>query len=257
MLVCKALSDTTPATVNLANFAASGNAKRWQLTSTNTIAQQSDVTVASSSLSLSLPAQSITLLVIPGPVAPPTPTGFSATATSTTQVALTWTASAGATQYEIQRSVNNSAFSLWTTTASTSINDTGLSPDTTYLYRVRATLGAAASSYTAIDPATTILFTDDPLSAGTNVKAVHVTQLRTAVNAMRAAAGLSAQAFSDPGLASGTQIKAVHLTEMRSALDLARSTIGLGAISYTDASITAQSTKVKAAHFTDLRNGVK
>ncbi|MFA6958425.1 MAG: glycoside hydrolase family 44 protein [Thermoanaerobaculia bacterium] len=257
MLVCKALSDTTPATVNLANFTASGNAQRWQLDSTNTITHPADVTVASSSLSLSLPERSITLLVIPGPVAPPTPTGFSATATSTTQVALAWTASAGATQYEIQRSVNNSAFSLWNTTASTTINNAGLTPDTTYLYRVRATIGAAASSYTAIDPATTVIFTDDPLTTSTTVKAIHVTQLRTAVNAIRAAAGLSAQSFTDPGLASGTQIKAAHLTELRTALDQARSAIGLGAISYTDATITAQSTKVKAAHFTDLRNGVK
>jgi hypothetical protein len=258
MLVCKTLSGSTAATVNLANFTAAGPAQRWQLTSTNTITHEPDVAVASSSLSLSLPAQSITLLVIPGPsAAPPTPTGFSATATSTTQVALTWSASAGATQYEIQRSVNHSAFALWNTTAATTINDTGLSSNTTYLYRVRATAGVAASAYTAIDPATTIIFTDDPLTTGTTVKAVHVTQLRTAVNAMRAAAGLLAQTFTDPGLASGTPIMAAHLTDLRSALDEARSTIGLGAVSYTDPTVTAQSTAVKAAHFTDLRNGVK
>jgi hypothetical protein len=257
MIVCKALSDTTPATVNLANFAASGDAERWQLTSSNSISQLADVTVAASSLSLSLPAQSITLLVIPGPVAPPTPTGFSATATSTTQVALTWSAASGATGYEIHRSVANSAFTLLTTTANTSINDSGLSSNTTYLYRVRATTGGAASPFTATDAATTMLFTDDPLTGGTIAKAVHVTQLRTAVNAMRAAAGLSAQAFTDAGLASGAPINAVHLTELRSALDQARATIGLGSISYTDPTIAAQSTRVKAAHFTELRNGVK
>jgi hypothetical protein len=102
-----------------------------------------------------------------------------------------------------------------------------------------------------------MLFTDDPLTGGTIAKAVHVTQLRTAVNAMPAAAGLSAQAFTDAGLASGAPINAVHLTELRSALDQARATIGLGSISYTDPTIAAQSTRVKAAHFTELRNGVK
>lgn len=257
MIVCKTLSGSTAATVNLANFNDSGTAERWQFDTTNTITHPADLAVASSSLSLTLPAQSITLLVIPAADAPPTPTGFSATATSTTQVALTWTESAGATSYEIQRSVNNSAFALWNTTASSAINDSGLSPDTTYLYRVRAKAGSAASPYSATDPATTILFTDDPLTTGTTVKAVHVMQLRTAVNAMRAAAGLSPQSFTDPGISSGTQINSAHLSDLRAALDQARSTLGLDAITYTDPTIAAQTTPVKAAHFSSLRDGVK
>ncbi len=254
-------ADSTPAKVNLANFAppAASVAKRYQLTSANVFDPPTDVTIdAGPSLSLTLPAQSITLLVIPGPPAPPTPAGFSATATSTSQVSLTWSASSGATIYEVYRSVNHSAYTLLQTiTAGTSTTDTGLSADTTYLYKVRAMAGAAASPFTAIDPATTTIFTDDPLSAGTKVKAAHITQLRTAVNAMRAAGGLTAQVFTDAGLATGFAIRGVHVTELRTALDQARSTIGISAMSYTDPTITAKSTKVKAQHVIDLRNGVK
>src|SRR5205085_7325651 len=111
---------------------------------------------------------------------------------------------------------------LLTTTGTTSSSDTGLTADTTYVYKVRAVAGAAGSPY-AIDAATTTIFTDDPLNVGTVAKITHLTQLRTAVNAMRAAAGLGAQSFTDPTL-TGVKIKAVHLTELRTALDQARST---------------------------------
>ncbi|MBI2214704.1 MAG: glycoside hydrolase family 44 protein [Acidobacteria bacterium] len=257
MLVCKTAGASTAATVNLANFAASGDAERWQLGSSNVISQLADITVSSSSISLTLPAQTVTLLVIPGPPAPQAPTGFSASATSTTQVAATWTAAAGATLYEVYRSAGNSAFSLVSSTSTTSFNDTSLTANTTYLYRLRAVAGSAASPFTAIDPATTIIFTDDPLNVGMTAKAAHVTQLRTAVNAMRTAAGLTPQSFSDPSLSPGLAIKRAHLTELRTALDEARGAIGISAMAYTDPVITSQITPMKATHIRDLRDGVK
>ncbi|MEA2237136.1 MAG: hypothetical protein QOC81_1860 [Thermoanaerobaculia bacterium] len=193
-----------------------------------------------------------------------TPANVVATATSSSQVTISWSAVAGAATYEIQRSVNFGAASngfatLTTTTApTTTYNNTSLTPNTTYLYKVRAVNGATTSPYSPIDPATTIVFTDDPLNTGVTAKAVHVTQLRTAVNAMRAAAGLGAQSFTDPGLASGFTIKAAHQNELRTALNLARSTIGLAAISYVDPpTVTGGTTTVKAAHIVNLRDGVK
>jgi hypothetical protein len=71
---------------------------------------------------------------------------------------------------------------------------------------------------------------------------------------MRAAAGLTAQVFTDPAVSS---IKAIHLEELRTALDAARAAIGLPPLSYTDPVITPGATKVKAAHFNVLRAGVK
>ena len=71
-------------------------------------------------------------------------------------------------------------------------------------------------------------------------------------------AGLSAYVFTDSVITPGsTQVKKVHLTDLRTALDAARSALTLSALSYTDTTINAQGTAVKAAHLTELRNGVK
>jgi hypothetical protein len=136
-------------------------------------------------------------------------------------------------------------------------NDAGLTVNTTYIYKVRAASGAAVSPFSAIDPATTTVFADDPLGAGTLVKTTHIAQLRTAVNALRIAGSLGAQVFTDDPLNAGTAIKAVHLTQLRTALDQARTALGLSPLPYTDSTITAGSTIVKTAHIADLRNGVK
>jgi hypothetical protein len=181
---------------------------------------------------------------------------ISLSATSAPPMTLSWSAVVGATSYEVWRSSFNGAFSLVLTTAATSVNDTGLSADTTYLYSVRP-VGAASSCFSPVDAATTTVFTDASLS-GVMIKAAHVTQLRTAVNAMRAAGGLPAAVFTDPTLAAGsTMVKRVHVTELRAALDAARAAIGLAALGYTDPVITAGSTMLKAVHITQLRAGTQ
>jgi hypothetical protein len=185
------------------------------------------------------------------------PTDFTATATSTTQVALAWTAVAGAASYEIHRSSGNAPYALLTTTAGTAYNDLSVAANTTYLYKVRV-VAPTPSPFSSIDPATTVLFTDPLLAAGsTKVKLLHITQLRTAVNAMRGAGGLPAQGFTDPALTVATRIKRLHLTELRTALDAGRAAIGVPALAYADVAITAAVTRVKAAHVTELRDGVK
>ena len=183
------------------------------------------------------------------------PTLFSATAASTSQVNLSWAPVTGATSYEIFRATSVSGgYSLLMTTSNTTHADLAVSANTTYLYKVRVTGGVTFSS---VDVATTVSFTDPVLSSAIPIKAAHITQLRTAVNAMRAAAGLSAATFTDSTLTpQSTIIKRVHLAELRTALDAARSAMGLSALSYTDPTITVQSTPVKAAHITELRSGV-
>src|SRR6185369_1708333 len=92
---------------------------------------------------------------------------------------------------------------------------------TSYLYRVRSVDGVsgAQSFYSDPDLATTVLFTDDPLVASvTAVKAVHITQLRTAVNAARLLAAIAPATFTDPTLSTSIAIKKVHIEELRSAL---------------------------------------
>ena len=68
---------------------------------------------------------------------------------------------------------------------------------------------------------TTIAFSDDPLVARVSViRSVHLAELRAAVNAVRALAGLSAAAFTD-----STIVRAVQITELRTALDAALSAL--------------------------------
>ena len=65
IVISKYLSGSTPATINVANFANGGTAQVWQLTSSNTINHLSDISFSSSSFNATLPQQSITLFVIP------------------------------------------------------------------------------------------------------------------------------------------------------------------------------------------------
>jgi hypothetical protein len=100
------------------------------------------------------------------------------------------------------------------------------------------------------------VFADNPLVAGTTlVKTVHVTELRTRINLLRADCGLGQFTFTDTSL-SGAIIKAIHITEMRTALNAAYAACGVAAPTYTDPTITGGSTRVKAAHITELRNAV-
>ncbi len=184
-----------------------------------------------------------------------TPTNLIATAATSSSVALTWTAIPNAPGYDILRSSNGGPLVLVKTVGGNSTTDTGLVPYTTYTYRVRVSV-APLPELSSPDLATTVIFTDDPLGPGTGMKAVHVNELRGAVNAMRAAAGLAAQTFTD-SVTIGGPFKALHITELRSSLNAARTALGLPAIAFTDPALTAGTTMVKAAHVSELRNGVK
>lgn len=193
-------------------------------------------------------------------VGPPTPTGLVATAITTTHVDVSWNLTSGAAQYEVDRaSATSGGYALLITTASTSYADTSVTGGLTYIYKVRAIDASARQSpFSTPDAATTIFFTDDPLIAGTTtVKAVHVSELRVAVNAMRATAGLIAMSFTDPVLTGGVAVKAVHIQQLRTALSQARTALGLSAIPFTDPTLTAGTTVLKAAHVQELRIGVK
>jgi hypothetical protein len=186
------------------------------------------------------------------------PANLVATASGTSSVNVTWNHPAGASSWEVWRSSFGSEFAFVANrTGLPFYIDTNVAADTTYLYQVRGVNGADASAFSAIDPATTVAFTDDPIAAmSTSVKAIHFTQLRTAVNAMRAAASLGALA-SDPTVTAGGIVRAHHITDLRAGLDEARTLIGLAALSYTDPTLTIGATAVKETHVTELRNGVK
>jgi len=185
------------------------------------------------------------------------PVGVVATATTATSINVSWGAVAGATSYQVFRRAAGGAFGLVASPTTTSFNDTA-GANAAYLYRVRAVDGSGPSPDSVADLATTVIFIDDPLATGvTRVKATHVTQLRTAVTAVQALAGLPAASFTDPALAAGIGVKRLHVVELRNALDAARSALGLGAVVHPDPAITAGTTRIRATHFAALRNGVK
>jgi hypothetical protein len=198
---------------------------------------------------------------------PPTvfaaPASVTATATSSTAVTISWSAVSGVvsgiTVYHVQRSSDATNFAdVCTATAPTvTCNDTTASASTAYLYKVRA---GTSGTFSSKDLATTVIFTDDPLTSSIAVKTTHITQLRTAIDAVRKLANhgvANNYSYTDSTLTGGTTfIKGVHLTDLRTALDAARSSLSLSALSYTDTTINS-SVKVKAQHFTELRNGVK
>jgi hypothetical protein len=149
MVVNKVLTGTTPVTLNLAGFTTNGSAQVWQLTSANAINRLSDV-AATTTVSLTLPPQSVTLLVCPRGTtpAPAAPTNLGASA-GDSQVSLSWTASTGATSYNIKRATTTGG--PYTTVKSgnttTSYTDTGLTNGTKYFYVVTAVnLGGESGS---------------------------------------------------------------------------------------------------------------
>jgi hypothetical protein len=188
-----------------------------------------------------------------------TPTNVVATGTSATTATITWTPISEATSYEVRRMVNGDSWILAGSPAAASFNDSALTPNSEYVYVVRAVFGGSGSSAdSAPDVASTFTFTNDPLVAGTTpVKAVHLTELRTAVNALRSTAGLAAATFTDPSLGAGSSIRKVHIDELRAAILAARSALGLSMTSFADSTLTAQSTPIKALHIQQLRTALK
>jgi subtilisin family serine protease len=106
-------------------------------------------------------------------------------------------------------------------------------------------------------PGPTGTFTDDPLTAGaTPIKAVHFTELRSRIDALRVRFGLAAFPWTDASLGFGSTAKAVHLTELRTALQQAYVVAGQAAPTFTDPTIVPGSTFIKVAHITELRDAV-
>ena len=95
--------------------------------------------------------------VLTGTPPPPAPTNLSATAVSTSQINLSWSASTGATSYSVERSLTSGGTftQIVAGLTTTSYNNTGLSPSTTYFYRVKASNGSGTSSPSAQASATT------------------------------------------------------------------------------------------------------
>jgi hypothetical protein len=188
------------------------------------------------------------------------------------QVNLSWSASTGGAvaYYVVERCQSLSptcytvvAANVAPTTPTITYSDSSVTSAVAYLYRVRAVdANGNFSTYSSADLATAISFTDDPListaenqSAATPMRAVHITQLRSAVNAVRALANLSPATWANT-VQAGSVIRAVDVQELRTAVDQARAQLGLAQAAYTNQPLSA-GTPIKKAHIDDLRSAVK
>ncbi len=209
---------------------------------------------------------------------PPTNGTLTATA-GNAQVALSWSGFAdggsglaSTNTYKLMFSTGGSPAASCTSGTqiyqgtATTYTQTGLTNGTTYYYRVCAfdkagnvSSGATAAETPEGSGAVSFTFTDDPLVPDTTViKAVHITELRAAINTLLSQVGLGPFSYTDPTLVQGsTPVKAVHLTDLRTALTQAYQAAGQTPPTYTDPTLVAGQTVIKAIDIQELRTFVR
>jgi len=210
-------------------------------------------------------------ILVSGGTLPPTATTGSASAITRTTATLNATVnpngSSTAASFQFGATVGyGSVFSATpapgsgTSPVAVSAVVNGLSCATLYHFRVVATsaggtaTGADATLTTAACPPP---FTDVPLVSGLSIKAVHFSELRSRINALRIQCGLASFVWTDPSLTPTiTMIWSVHITELRAALNAAYAACKRTPPVYRDPTITPRFTPIKAIHIEDLRSAV-
>jgi hypothetical protein len=189
-------------------------------------------------------------------VKPPAPTQASAAAVSAASIRVTWSHS-GSTDsvenFQLERRGPDGT-NFFNAPASVRELTQTVAADAAYVYRVRAIKASTFSDFSSADLATTVIFVDDPLVPQvTKVRAVHLTQLRTAVAAVRALTTSTTPVFTD---ATPALVRRVHIEELRTMLKQARAALALPLWTFTDDPFAADQ-KIKAVHFDELRGGVR
>jgi hypothetical protein len=123
------------------------------------------------------------------------------------------------------------------------------------VFKVSAVSTAATYSLTRVSAMLSPLYTDSTLGIGaTPIRAAHIAELRSRINAVRARVGLAAAVWTnDPLVAGVTTVHALHLVQLQTALGAAYQQYGAGVPPFT--AITP-STLIRAAHIAELRGFV-
>jgi hypothetical protein len=141
---------------------------------------------------------------------------------------------AGLDHYEIQRASDGNGFAFVTSSSITYATDSSFTWGKACLYRVRAVdVNQVASPWSLADLATAFNFYDPYLDSNYAVRAIHISELRQTIDAVRQTASLPPQWFNYAP-PTGSRISASNLTEMRTALDEARGILGLSPINYSN-----------------------
>ena len=186
------------------------------------------------------------------------PLNLTVTATSNASISLSWTAPPTTViQYQIERSESIfGPFVFVATSNSTSFNDTTVTSLRAYLYRVRAVLTGGCQSYPSnIALGTAISFEFTSLQ-NQPIRAQHLHDVRTAINAVRVVASLTPATWTRANL-SNLNIAAQDVVELRTRLSEALTALDIPVTAYQDPVLTtgAGGTPIRAIHIEQLQTG--
>jgi len=167
---------------------------------------------------------------------------------------IAWRPVAGATRYDFYRAINDQPLTLWRANQTLNGGSDIVPPGEARLYAVIAHDDAGHYSpmskpaiFVAMD------FTDDPLVAGTLIKAQHVNELQIAVNLVRGAIGRPQASFTP--VTVGSLLFASTMQQLHDSLADARTFIGLPTT--WDNPVIAPGAVVRAVHVQELRNAMR
>ena len=186
-------------------------------------------------------------------------------------IQLNWAAATGATNYRIEKTTSkNGTYTFAGASTTLSFIDNGIVSGTAYLYRVCAadSQNVCASPYSNLVLGSALTFptdsviksyTEDPANA-TPIRAAHITELRTAVNAVRTLAGLLPASWTNQNLQVGvSMISVADVRDLRTNLDQALLELQISLPNYTDPTLKGfledpqNATPIRAVHIRELR----
>jgi len=184
------------------------------------------------------------------------PPVLTVTATSNNGISLSWPAQFSATDYGIERSETMSGpFKNIDLVTTNTYTDLGVTSQKAYVYRVRAINfnNGEFSDPSNMAVGTAISFEFSAL-LGQTIKARHLHDVRTAVNAVRRVALLPDVTFLPQNL-TGLTVNASHVQDLRNSLGQALTTLGIPNPPYTDPTLNtgAGGTLIKAVHIEELQ----
>src|SRR5215213_1016930 len=203
---------------------------------------------------VSRPYVPVTAYLNPAPPFISEPTNLSVTSASSSGISLSWTPPAGgADHYQVERSENISGpFSFIGNASGATYNDAAVTNLHAYLYRVRAVSAVGAVSMPSnMGLGTAISFEFQELDNQV-IKSQHFHDVRTAINKVRALAGMPDYSWARGDLANLT-IKADDMAEMRTALNDALDILFIPLTAYQDPTLTIGFTQIIATHLEQLQ----
>lgn len=175
------------------------------------------------------------------------------TATTNSSISLDWSSVSGATQYRVERSESLSGQYAFVANAGTSnFTDNTVTSQRAYLYRVRAIAPddscPSGPSNSALGTAISFEFSS---LFGKQIRAQHVHDVRTATNAVRTLANLSAASWTRPTL-NNLEVKASDILEVRSRLVEALTALEVDFAGFQDP-LLIPGGQIRAIHVEDLQ----